>query len=1495
MMKKILIFVFSILISVPCVFAGEVGTITYVEGRVDLSQQGAGIAAPVRDGDKISVGDAIRTKSDSKAEVTFLDRSKLRLAQNSRAEVADYQLDKDNKRKTATIKLDRGKARTIIARMADKAEFNILTPNAEGKVKGSDIFTFYQAGTSGMLVAEGNLLLKSLANPEKVLTVTPGNSALVNVEGMPTGPRPYLELEKKLSEQETFVPPSAAKKSETFAIKGMVVKISGDVKVAKTGAQVPHKASYNEVIGEGDRIETGDNGMVEVKFDNGCGLSLKPGTQITITKLVIDPKTGEYQNMFESSKGKIKARIENLKGRSTFEIKTPMAVCGARGTIMYLEITPAMAKAFFEGGSGYIKNLISGAETDIGMGYNGSTDSQGNNSNPAPTSDEERDSWTQGWESDNGTSGYSSPGSNDAPGDLGGNSGGNTDNTNNMGDSGNGDNGNNGNPDVYIPPQPPPAPPVTPTTSTLPAVFRGEGFLYGEVDSSWENPIPFSILGNYSNPGGYRLWNIDRLSGAISDNGSETETSLFGWSAGIKQDNALKGLLYAFYVMPDGAIGYVKSTNVSGYFDPEHSIFAVPNTNTMTAAPLLFETNLLPGGLSEAIQGPYEYTGKVGGDISGALSGESYQLKDQDAGDIFKETLSGSYAGLPGNNWKAVTGGSVDDGHGYYIMRISGDAAWSDGVFQGTMTGRDIGYSGNGRGWLGAPWDGAILGVYYEGASQWEAVTLGYAPIADISFGGETTHEAGVDYAIFGGTEPLWTGSPDILFMGDYSAQGAPSRELWKFHTLGGTSGATTSDEGAIYGMAGGVKLNNVLKGLMYAIYIRPDTNSSTGFSAGYLESTDISGYFYPSLGEAGMFEADGTVNAHSMGETSIRPGQLNEESGFLKREAINGKIQGDISGSLINTSDESESINLEDDIKDQDWSVWRIEASGANPPSQKDWTAVAGGRNNNDDGSNSYWIVHLTGTDWSSDGNFAGAIDGTVLSEDRLETITGGCIGYYNSETWGMVGTGCSTTDTENNLNSSGRFVAQGWNLGQGAQFDFAGLIGLTGSIWSGDPHLVSIGEFTPPHSANPNGQFAWYGKKEWYYQDGSLAGKDGFVSRILADNPPNPNDPYAYTTYDNGSFYGLSAGIGGDGKLKGIVASLYMSPSGDAGVLYGDVAGDYYADIEMYRMGGDLAKNFHKNITGILPANLRDNISWDSLSGLDDHGGFGVEGEGEGGDIYANGGEGTMLNITGQNWGAWNLVTGGDYSGQPSSSAAWDVYDLTGMTLAHDSDYVGGSWLGGIAGNPASGGKWYDGEIKGSLDAIWIDLSKNGTLSGRKINGEVVGNYIEVDAVNDTGTWRAASVGEWIEVNPDLLMDRTSEGLDTAMTALGAAANVPITVAYSSVLNMSNPASPTITSMAMNTHLYNMAGGGDGIWAAIINGTYSAPPTTDWSMTVANPTIPADTATLSGPAWSTDGHWTAGVSGTVGGNSITGQAAGTYDAGQFQGAGTGTFTQGT
>ncbi|MDD5496730.1 MAG: FecR family protein [Candidatus Omnitrophica bacterium] len=389
--------------------AAEVGKVMGTTGRVDIFRSGSDGAIVAGEGDPVSVGDSIRTKSNSKAEIEFFDKSILRIAESSKVDIAEYTLDTNNRRKAATIKLERGKARTIIAKMPDAADFNILTPNAEGMVKGSDIFTFYQAGSSGMLVAEGKLSVVNLAHPEEDLVVPAGKSVLVPLEEKPQGPRTYMEIEKKMHEMDTDVPRPVESTGEVSVIKGMIAKFSGDVKITNKDLDNTHKAQLMEVVKEGDIIETGENGLVEIRLDNDNAVNLKPKSKIKIIRLIVNPVTGEYENIFEVTIGSVRARVENLKGNSKFEIKTPTAVCGARGTIIVVQVSPNITMLFFEGGAGFLTNTLSGTTTTVGPGMNAFSNDSGVVSNPVYTPEGLRQMFSEGWTPGGGLEGYSSP------------------------------------------------------------------------------------------------------------------------------------------------------------------------------------------------------------------------------------------------------------------------------------------------------------------------------------------------------------------------------------------------------------------------------------------------------------------------------------------------------------------------------------------------------------------------------------------------------------------------------------------------------------------------------------------------------------------------------------------------------------------------------------------------------------------------------------------------------------------------------------------------------------------------------------------------------------------------------------------------------------------------------------------------------------------------------------------------------------------------------
>lgn len=397
--KILLSLLLALLFSFTAYAAEEVGRAASLTGRVDIFRsQDPETAVPLREDEAIFAGDSIRTKSGSKAQLEFKDRSVLKIAQNSKVVIKQYSLDYKNERKAAAIELSRGKVRAVISNTKDAASFIITTPNAEGTVIGSDIVVSYQAGNSFIFVNQGRLSVVNIAHPEKSVSVSAGNSVIIPQKDLPAQPRPFSAIEKKMNEEETRVPASLAKTGKVSVIRGTVTEVSGDVKIFSGGSGRPHNAKTNETVGEGDTVETGANGYIEIRLDNNNAINLKPATKLTIIKLLFNPSSAEFENIFEVTIGNIKARIEGLKGNSRFEVKTPTAICGARGTIIYVNVFQNYTVGFFEGGDGYMTNPISGNTQGVGAGLSSTSDNTGNITMPVYVPGIDRQSYDEGWD-----------------------------------------------------------------------------------------------------------------------------------------------------------------------------------------------------------------------------------------------------------------------------------------------------------------------------------------------------------------------------------------------------------------------------------------------------------------------------------------------------------------------------------------------------------------------------------------------------------------------------------------------------------------------------------------------------------------------------------------------------------------------------------------------------------------------------------------------------------------------------------------------------------------------------------------------------------------------------------------------------------------------------------------------------------------------------------------------------------------------------------------
>jgi hypothetical protein len=120
--------------------ADAVGRLTLVEGRVDLLRGGQLPATPVKVDDGVQPGDVLRTKSLSKAQVTFIDNSTLAIAPESRVAIEAYMFDAAQNKRNAVLHLFQGLAHAVVSKVYKSAEpdFVIKTHTAIMGIRGTE-------------------------------------------------------------------------------------------------------------------------------------------------------------------------------------------------------------------------------------------------------------------------------------------------------------------------------------------------------------------------------------------------------------------------------------------------------------------------------------------------------------------------------------------------------------------------------------------------------------------------------------------------------------------------------------------------------------------------------------------------------------------------------------------------------------------------------------------------------------------------------------------------------------------------------------------------------------------------------------------------------------------------------------------------------------------------------------------------------------------------------------------------------------------------------------------------------------------------------------------------------------------------------------------------------------------------------------------------------------------------------------------------------------
>jgi hypothetical protein len=113
---------------------------------------------------------------------------------------------------------------------------------------------------------------------------------------------------------------------------GTMVAVEGEVTVVRAGAAIA--ASPGTAVRAGDHVRTGETGRARISFLDHSTLSVAESSTIVIDEHVFRPDEGAVRSVINLLGGKVRALVSDYYGdpQASYEIETPTAVSGVRGT-----------------------------------------------------------------------------------------------------------------------------------------------------------------------------------------------------------------------------------------------------------------------------------------------------------------------------------------------------------------------------------------------------------------------------------------------------------------------------------------------------------------------------------------------------------------------------------------------------------------------------------------------------------------------------------------------------------------------------------------------------------------------------------------------------------------------------------------------------------------------------------------------------------------------------------------------------------------------------------------------------------------------------------------------------------------------------------------------------------------------------------------------------------------------------------------------------------
>jgi hypothetical protein len=515
------------------------------------------------------------------------------------------------------------------------------------------------------------------------------------------------------------------------------------------------------------------------------------------------------------------------------------------------------------------------------------------------------------------------------------------------------------------------------------------------------------------------------------------------------------------------------------------------------------------------------------------------------------------------------------------------------------------------------------------------------------------------------------------------------------------------------------------------------------------------------------MWTAAGSLGPYSSAVYPVtyagNPANWTIEYGSTGDLSLEGSFAGNIYGSVSGYGSFSTMFLVDNpvltDPTSPPWGIYNFVLTGYNefsgkPGGNAAWSADLGGQAQfGYGGSGGYWLAHVSGTDaiWTTDGQIAGTVAGSYLTQTHLGTLSGPFYGLYDEASTG-AGYGGWIGESigiyaGNPLAYNGYWGSGYWG-GPATLYTVGSLDGSTSSVVISAHESGLIGGVSPFWTANPD--FVAMGT----YQ----------INPIYSQLPPS-----VWVSQFSGSdveasgndVAGITTGFWRGGVLDGYGVAVYKGADGTSGILQGPLAGAYYEGLDssgyggMWTAGADggtLARTVKVSAANEIPWQMGMNFATLRLAGQFDGAA----------DSFIMG-SGSM--ITGF------LYTETDKDGNPLDEPLplrWGIY---GMNFNGESPF-GSDYLsvGNIYQNPGTSTTWKakvggigpftlvqapffflgdilngtwdaNGNIEGAiLSGIYQTLERRGTFSG-----PFYGLDGAIEEIGYSGSWVGAGVGTY------------------------------------------------------------------------------------------------------------------------------------------------------